>query len=336
MYKSRFTAWGIMKKPQCSYSKDRTSQKRIAIVAASKQRSQPPKMTSLQQEGRAVHPGGKNKNQTLVIPAKIELNDTIAAQEVVFPTPMFSTPEDPQPLKNTASALQLICNYIGESLETGNFFLDTSISKMCLASSKPGGNELGILEALFTAHYRACALLDQGLFSEAGACLDNAFALLKSIILAEHPGTAIVLFAIVLHLRFRRRAEISALLLRHYAGLLSVYHGDHHPLVQLSQVFLSLDDSASFHCYEVCVRAGDKVCQSYLTKKPPLFADKDCLRQAKKATEEVECELHTAFHSRGVKQEQGSEPTVQRALSCEASGLYRLMNKALSVAPAVY
>ncbi|KAL9620570.1 MAG: hypothetical protein Q9160_004931 [Pyrenula sp. 1 TL-2023] len=319
MYKSRFTAWGVMKKPQCS----------------SKKGGQPNQTTSVRREGRAGQLGGKKEKLTAVMTAKVESDNAMTTREVVFSTPMFTTPEDPQTLKNPASVLQLICNYLSGSLESGNFFLDTSVSKMCLASSKPGGNQLSTLKGLFSTHYRACALLDQGLFSEAGSCLDNAFASLKGIILTEHPGTAIALYAIVLHLRLRRRAEISALLLRHYAGLISIYHGERHPLVQLTRVFLPLDESESFHCYEVCVRAGDKVCQSYLTTKPHVFADKDCLRRAMKAAEEIECELQTTFSSRDVKQEPGIKPTVKRALSCEASALYRLMNDALSIIPPV-
>ncbi len=142
--------------------------------------------------------------------------------------------ERPPPPFGSAMLLEIVASlriYFTASFSDGSWRISRD-PNIDVYSTRPHGNDMLGLKALFSAHDLACELLDTNQMAEAGLVLSRAGSGIEDLIATRHPRMLTAIFDLIFHLIRRRRPEVAMILLRHFSSLVSVLLGSRHPISQ--------------------------------------------------------------------------------------------------------
>ncbi|KAK7903679.1 hypothetical protein LTR67_001699 [Exophiala xenobiotica] len=145
-----------------------------------------------------------------------------------------SNTERPSPPFGSAQLLEIVASlrtYFTTSFSDSSWRISRD-PNIDVYSTRPHGNDMLGLKALFSAHDLACELFDTNQVAEAGVVLSRAGSGIQDLIKTRHPRMLTAIFDLIFHLIRRRRPEVAMILLRHFSSLVSVLLGSTHPISQ--------------------------------------------------------------------------------------------------------
>ena len=253
MYKTYIKQWGLDKKNK--------EPEMRAIVRKNQQRANQGKRS-------IIHVRGRHRDFAEVVDywarKGISIDDIVARQKasptpeaVVFSTPIPSPIMTPEVLAVPERILRCIQDYFKGSFESGTW-IRTEPTIRCY-SRKQGDCS----EPLFQFREYcslACSFFKRNLFLEAGQKLLHASACIELILLEEDPWSLLCIFNEVLHIRRRKRNEVSLIMLRQFSALGRVLLGSEHPL---SRIYEWCEAVSASDYEEIFIRCIIKMTDSF-------------------------------------------------------------------------
>ena len=239
MYKTHIKQWGLGKNNKDSEMR--------AIVRKNKQRIDRGKGSIIRIRGKAVDNAEvarywKRKGVPMdEVIAQRTASATPEAVELFTPVPSRLT--TPETFAVPERIFVKIRDYFTGSFESGNWVHDDP--QIQCHKKQVQGDPMADLDALMLHNSTACQLFAKHSYQEVGKSLVSATAVLKKILLAEHPQTLGRILRTVMSMRLFRRHEIALAILRQCSALGKLVVGNEHPL-RLICGWLALADASQF------------------------------------------------------------------------------------------
>jgi len=235
MYKNKITQWGL--------DKNNKENEVRALVRKTTQRAAVGKKSVARIRGRVLDPEEiqrylKRKRHSMEF-AQEQSASTPPGLECFTPSEIPASPRSPEVFSVTEHIFILIRDYVAGSFQSGTWICE-DLQSSCRSTKKCYAAEAAL------GNLYCCVQLAGGLFESASSeeglrMLVAAVAGIKDILMAEAPEVFIDLFALILHLKSRRRPEIALRILGQFSDMAAIVLPAKHPIGQICRHLISFD-----------------------------------------------------------------------------------------------